>query len=596
MFRLVTTATVLFASLCSLLAQGGAGGYGQGSAGGGFGGGGMNRPAPGGGGGFSSGFNRQESGRKAKPDDSDDGYWETKSAILTPGDRVEFKFKLKKGETLMAAVTSDAFDPALSMEDGKGGVLHKNDDREEGDQSPFLIYRAPAEGEYVLKVLSYRSVSGGKFSIKMRTFLALDAPLGPKVLNLGKRPDAGDQRVMFRVACEKGHVYDLGRAMVQQGTTSQPISLMRAIGPTGVEDRDFQVIPTGDGSPVFYALATGDYYFEYYSYSGTQFITDFKDVQVVPAKSGSDAKLDFAPREIKVVEFPVTPGLIIRTSFSGIPINTGLSAPAGPEVVDRDFDPAWGTNRYWTWFKMNRDSDDDIVRIFNGDGKARIAIRSLSDSAGTLTFSNRESLPEWTTGQPEKGSLEIGGARLFLVKTSKSELMRVNAAADHFQPKLDIFRASGELANSLCDRKNHKAGDDLYFPDEGTFIVRLSCDGYGGSGAYAMARDVLTPQAYTMGKTQDLKLDGQNFGLYAVNLEAGKRYELMTDQPNNPIRADLLDSDGLFLVSNGLKFDKVEVQYFIPKKSGVHRLWLRGAPGQRQFKFQLHTAPEIKGL
>ena len=61
------------------------------------------------------------------------------------------------------------------------------------------------------------------------------------------------------------------------------------------------------------------------------------------------------------------------------------------------------------------------------------------------------------------------------------------------------------------------------------------------------------------------------------------------------VHRDLLDEDGQFLVSQGVTFDKVEVQYFVPTRSGLHRLWLRGAPGTRHFRFGLHVPPVIGG-
>jgi hypothetical protein len=111
-------------------------------------------------------------------DEEAPGLWTNRSAILTPGDRVEFKLKVKKGDTIFAGVTSDAFDPALSLVNAKGDVIAKNDDRVDGDQSPFLACRFPEAGEYTLKVLSYHSVSGGMFNLKMRTFSSTDVALG----------------------------------------------------------------------------------------------------------------------------------------------------------------------------------------------------------------------------------------------------------------------------------------------------------------------------------------------------------------------------------------------------------------------------------
>ena len=59
-----------------------------------------------------------------------------------------------------------------------------------------------------------------------------------------------------------------------------------------------------------------------------------------------------------------------------------------------------------------------------------------------------------------------------------------------------------------------------------------------------------------------ISFDGTNFGFFEVNLEAGKRYQLTTDQPGRNLRADLLDEDGQFLNSQTIRFDQVLVQYF----------------------------------
>lgn len=606
---------VILASLATfVLGQGGAAGFGQGQAGGagapsggGFGGGGFRGRRDGAGtgtgtgtgtgGGYGEAYAAYD--KKAKPDeDPTQGLWETRTAILTPGDRVEFKLNMKKGETLLAGATSDAFDPALSVEDSKGTVLLKNDDREEGDQSPFVVYRFPEAGTYLLKVLSYHSVSGGKFTLKMRTFVSADGQLG-KVRhdNVPTIDTEGyGVRAVFRLTAKKGKIYDLRSV---RGITDRNLygcNLLRIVGPTGVEAKDFHIVPTRDYQPVMEALADGDFYLEYTTINATQFETDYREVTVVAGKATMDQQIDLDAGELKIVEFPVTPNRIIRTTLSGVSLLDTLSAPAADaKRFDESSDESHGNNRFWLWFKSNVDSDREVVRVFHGGGTARYAIRSGSNSPQKLGFKNAEALPVWSEGDAAKDSIEIGDTRLFLIKSTKSELMRVAATATHFQTRLDIFRLNGDLANSLCDRSTHKSGDDLYFPEADTFLVRISCDGHGGSGDYSMKREVLKPAPYTLGTAQTLKLDGVNFGLYSVNLEAGKRYQLMTDQPGKAIRADLLDDDGQFLTSRGLAFDKVAVQYFIPTKSGRHRLWLRGDPGERHFKFELHVPPSIGG-
>ena len=571
--------------------QGSAGGYGQGGGQGGFGGGGGGF----GGGGFGgndNAFNQNENEKHARPDEDETaGLWKSKTAVLTPGDRVEFKLKMQRGETLMASVTSDAFDPALSVEDDKAKVLAKNDDRAEGDQSPFIIFCAPEAGTYTLKVLSYRSVSGGKFTARMRTFLPIDASFGPTKYPV---PKSEERRMVFRIGAKKGSFYDLRRMIETKPYVARNDYLRRLIGPTGVEANDFQVIPTGDGMPVFLALTDGDYYVEYERTEATEVKTDFHELTAATVNATGELLLDLQPGELKIIEFAVQANQIIRTKLSNASINQRLSAPSGTDRSSRGDtgEGDYGDNPAWTWFAPNRDSQLDVVRVFHGTGTARLTIRSNSSSAEKVTVKNTESLPEWASGQELAGKMEIGDSKLFLIKSSKSELMKVSVTATHFQPKLDIYRLNGDLANSIMNRKAHDVKEDLYFPETDIFVARLTCDGFGGSGDFVMKRGSVTPTPYKLGSVKTMMFKGDNFGLYAVDLEAGKRYQLTSD---GGIRADLLDDEGQFLISRAMMFDKVEVQYFVPTRSGRHRLWLRGASGERRFKFDLHVPPSLGG-
>lgn len=573
--------------------QGGAGGYGQGSAAGYGQAGGMGGGGVAGGGRFNNEMNAPGPlDRFARPDDDDqEGLWGSKSAILTPGNKVEFKIAMKKGQTLLASVTSDAFDPGLSIQDGDK-ELCSNDDRVEGDQSPFIVYRFAADGTYKVTVKSFHSIAGGKFTIKMRTFFAEDAPIGGAdhrhVILSGENANGP---AVFRLSAKKSKVYDLSsiKSLNRFGT---PFVIRQIIGPTGVRESDFLPIPTPDGSPVFQALTDGDYYLEFTTYGTDAIRTDFKEVATVSLKDTDEVKLDFAPQELKLIEFPVHKDQIVRTQIDGKSLAQTMSAPKA-EPVGIDGSQSYGNDKHWAWFRMNRNSSADTVRVFHCEGDVGLAIRSVYGSNQKVTVSNSESLPDWATGLPLKESINIGDSKLFLIKSTKSELMRVAATASHFEPKLEIFRMSGDLANSLMNRQTHVAGDDLYFPDAGAFVVRLSCDGDGGSGDFELKRQSLPAAPYALGKVETLKLDGENFGIYSMNLEKGKRYVLTTDQPSKFLRADLLDEDGQFLVSRAIAFDNVEVQYFVPTRSGMHRLWLRGEPAEHRFRFEVHVPPTL---
>ncbi len=550
--------------------------------------------------------------RLPRPEDErTSGLWTTRTAILTPGDKFSYKLKVEKGETILAGASSDAFDPALAIEDGHKKILAQNDDRVDGDQSPFIAYRFKEAGEYNLKVLSYRSVSGGKFTLKLRTFCATDISIG-SASHTDIHPADTLNRVVFRLTAQKDKIYDL-RSVSQENIlpggqkVQYTTNFLSLVGPTGVPLSDFRMIDTPDAMPVFQALSDGDFYAEY-NFIPTNdkklapgFHTDVREVSTVKVKATDDQAIPFEGQELKLVEMSVKADQIVRTTLQGEPFNVritnpdGTQTPNGPGTREPSEGQPYGNSGAWSWFKTNIDSDTDVTRVFHSDDKIRFAVRCLSTDSRKLVFKNVESLPEWKDSVPLANSLNIGDSQLFVLKSTKSELMRVAAQASHFLPRLDILRLSGELANSLCDRRTHIATDDLYFPEEGTFVIRLSCEGNGGSGDFEMKRESAKPIPYLLGATQTMQLDGKNFGLYSVDLQAGKRYQLVLDQPNSYVQVDLMDDDGQFLTSQNLAFDKVRVHYFVPTRSGRHRIWLRGSQGTWHFQFDLHNPPSLGG-
>lgn len=581
-YFLVLSLVVLAASA---LAQQGAGGYGQGAApgsGGGLGGGGGGR------------FSANESIlNQPSPDNDrqDEEFWTTKSAVLTPGDRVEFTFKVKKGETIMAGATSDAFDPALVVEDDKGNKLKEVDDRVEGDQSPFVVFQFPNDGTYKLKVICYKPVAGGKFTLKTRLFQPLDAKLEKMkhAVPAGKGSDNG--RFWLKLEAKKGSIYDLRQL---RGERQEYLQLKRILGPTGVQESDFEMIYTDDSTPVFKALSSSDYYFEYICYS-KEATSNYREVKPVVLKAAEAQNIKLENGELAIFEISVAKDQIIRTDFAGQSLSARFTGPVVSNSIVRESDSAYGNSISHAWYRIFVDDENRVVRVFHEPGTARLVIRSNHSSTQEIKVTNTDSLPTWEPGNPIKGTIEVGEARLMLIKSSKSELMRVFAGATHFLPRLEIFLLSGDLANSLINRKTKVCADDLYFPDAGTYIVRFSCEGNGGSGEFEMKRDQVTASTYTLGSVGAIKFEGGKFGLFSADLIAGKRYEVVIDNAALGTRVDLLDDDGQFLVSQSLRFDNIVVHYFVPTKSGRHRLWLRGSTGERKFKLQLHVPPTIGG-
>lgn len=595
MKSLVSLALAL--SAFSAFAQGSAAGYGQG-----FGGGA--------GGGF------DESGRRTgfRPDGKtnvpynpvdnaivaaphEDLFWMQKAMVLSPGDKVEWKIDAKAGQILMAKADSDAFDPAIVVEDPKGKVLIQNDDREEGDQSPFIIVRCPADGVYKLRVVSFRNNAGGRFNMRMRQFYAQDIQPGEtKTPNmLVERVDDGRVAIWTRYRAKKGEVI----AMQTMFFANEGCGLRSVIGPTGTP-ADATDVPLPGQDRAFRANQDGDYYAEWHA-SGPKSGEVRTTISLVTQLKGTNderREIKLQPHERAIVEIPFTAGVPTRTTltYPDEAVQYAYFVPSGRKdspIDTAETDGSWWTTQTLATFRLKNGDHKDLIRIFKREGTAIVGLVNSSDKPQTFAYANTTKLDSWTNGPVVTDKLGIAESKYYILDSSKSDLKKVWTKTSAFEMQLDIFNMQGDLANSMIDLKNHSPSDDLYFPNAGKFLVRISCVGNGGSGEFQLRQDSTLPTAYASAAPGTVKLTGENFGLYAVELKKGVRYEVVLEDQDSACSVDLLDDEGTFLSSPTIRFGAMRAFYFTPVRDGRHRLWIRGRPGDYKFVLRPHADPKI---
>lgn len=519
--------------------------------------------------------------------------WPEKAAILPLGGKYEATVQLDAGETLCAVVISDSFDPTLTALD-PDQVQAATISREESDQTPVLTFVAAKKGAYKLRVSTNQPGEGGKFTLRYHRFRAVDVGLKPATYPVPLQRVPGEPLVI-RVQLEAGKAYEIRGPFlhVQEGASPYAYRLGQPnaiLGPTGVANKDFTLLD--DGRTVLIADQSGSFYFNYGQVKGQAVETDLRTINVVKVAKNEKAKVDIPADSVTIIQTDVAKGDIVRTllgpdshaeflSFTPDDDGTVSSEPAHQEAV---FDcPAY------TGYRLRAYSDVDTIRSIHQSGTIKLVLAGQSYDT-TQDFENTTDIPVWSPGKPVGDSIRIGDSKVYLFKSSVSELSRVSAEADYFQPKLEIFNQDGTIANTLTDRYQKSTGDDLYFPSEAIFLVRISCDGDGGSGSYKLTRTTLEPTAYVLGSVVTTNLDSQTYGLYTVNLEKGKTYDLLT---SDTVRPDLLDPTGQFITSQPISFNTVEVNYFHVETSGPHRLWLRGDAKGLKFVLKEHIDPMI---
>lgn len=525
-----------------------------------------------------------------------------KSAILTPGERVDYSISLSTDETLVATVSSDSFDPALELLDPSGKVIKKCDDRFEGDQEPFIAYEAAKAGTYKVRVVSFRSKAGGKFHIRLRKILATEVQPGPFQVPASREDDDHRHRVWVKFKCKKDAYYALFNVSGYDDRTryGYHVTVPRIVGPLQALDTDHRRIYGESGTyHAFQALLDGTFY--------AQVDVHARDVKVsgtlaemvaVDAKPDTEYRLNLQSSEQAVFRIPIDESSPIDVKFKigsrmSVVLTTTKQNPDNPyDARGTSGDPLRASSRTFEEFGTMRSEPQNAVYMFKTNGVAEFLLKNHSRGANEVSFRYTKTFPVWKSGQSLNEKLEVGECKFYELTSEPAELMKIQALANTFAPQLQIYSLNGELMNSLFNPLIREIREDLYFKEARKFLVRLTCDGYGGSGTFELRRDPIPSRAYELGRTISASVTDDTLCLFEVQLEKGRRYELVLDTKGVSTNVDLLDDAGEFLTSSHLGFGEIIVHYFTPPRSGRHRLWLRGPNGFRVFNFRAHSTPK----
>ena len=134
----------------------------------------------GGGGGFGFGGSSGGSGgwNAGRSDPSLNLLREQRNLFLSPSDRTEWTFEATPNETVLIAVRSNLFDPAVALVGPDDKVLAENDDIAPGNQMAQVIYDVSTSGTYKAVVTNYKGTAGGPFELTFSRFRSIPFELG----------------------------------------------------------------------------------------------------------------------------------------------------------------------------------------------------------------------------------------------------------------------------------------------------------------------------------------------------------------------------------------------------------------------------------
>ena len=580
-FLVLTLLGTIFATLLAQ-AQGGAGG----GSGAGFGGGA---------GGFQGNIGGQEE-ESYPPRNIDSGEeanrWTSTSAILTQGDKVEYKFKGVPGQSLFATVRSDNFDPSLKLLDAKGKVVAENDDQYEGNQSPLLMFQFPDDKEYKLIVQNYRSSAGGRFKIYTQTFSAMEIAPGANNKPLKSpddKPGHGGHLVYFHFKAELGKTYGLRRAHFNTTGRNWDLRYRGIIGPTGVKKTDYLAyVQEGENSPLFEAKAKGDFYLVYDSPSADGTADPRLDVvEVANLEKTGTVKFDLGPTAQKIFKIKVEKSDIVRTTLDA-PEDMSFQFKA-QTLPDKETEMSKPIS--FETLQPLMTNDRDSYRVFHDKGEVTLIVSSNSDKPTTVSMANRMDIPTWLDGKSVTGRIELGETQFYLISGIKGDIQRINGRADGFELQFTLMTMDGFLSEFI-DQKKHMPSTELQYDETRKYLIMVSSPHGGGSGSYSMNLESAKPEPLAIATVVDYK-DGPALGTYSVNVEAGNWYQLTVRGGASGYL--LLDDKGDTIGVIHQRFGPQAIYFFQPARKGTIRIKVQGGTKDTRFRLDAAAFPNLGG-
>ena len=105
--------------------------------------------------------------------------------VLTPGNEVsdklsendiptgqgnfarDYSIQLESGDQVSIDLSSDTFDPIVTLLTAKGETVAENDDGPDGTTNSLLFTRITKSGNYVVRVKAFGETPGGSFKLKL---------------------------------------------------------------------------------------------------------------------------------------------------------------------------------------------------------------------------------------------------------------------------------------------------------------------------------------------------------------------------------------------------------------------------------------------
>ncbi len=517
--------------------------------------------------------------------------WVSNTAILTQGDKVEFKVKGVPGQTILATVRSSVFDPSLKLLDSKGKVVVENDDQYEGNQSPLLMFQFTDDKDYKLIVQNYRSNGGGQFKLYLQTFSATELSVGenkkPLKLSDGE-PGHGGSFVYFHFKGEVGKNYAIRELLASVNGGTRSLRFRGIIGPTGVKRTDYSLYEQFDGfGPLFEVKTKGDFYMVYDSPQQNGTASARLDVvEATKVEKVSAQKFELGVTGQRIFKFDVAKEDIIRT-ISNSPEKVSYHYMAhGPEDSRTGDRPTIDIHDHIP-IMFN---DSEHIRVYEDKSEVTMIVSNGDYKPVSVSFSNAMDVPKWIDDTAQTGNLKLGESKFFTIEANKGDIQRIKGSAIGFELTFKLIAMNGSDTDYI-DQRTHLPSAELRYTEKAKYLVEVTSPSGGGSGTYSLALELAKPEPIAIGTPIEYR-DGPALGTYSIELNANIWYQLTTRSNAEYL---ILDDKGDTIGAIRQQFGPQTIYFFQPGRKGIVRIKVMNGTKDTRFRLDVAAFPNLGG-
>lgn len=488
---------------------------------------------------------------------------------LTSGQLDSWIFDGHKGETIIAHVQTEQFDPILELAaagEEEDKVLFAVDD--EGSQSRFS-FRLPQQGRYKIRIHAFKYEGGGNYALQVRRFRPGPLEVGNPLIGTFDRQGKGYH--YFR------GVKDRTLTVKLKGAAPDSWQMLDVKG-RQMEDWSGSVSVENDGQHCL--IVSGD--------PDNRYDLLVREARRRNLSKGQGLSGRLEPAEMDVWSFTGEPGqfCFLEVEAKGMLASRLIYAPlqktpqqriaAADDLPEMQLLPVASKGSRLRWAALLGRPD-------------RYQLQLLAETPTSYTLAMDDPCVPIQPGREAKGSLAVGGAAFYSFQASPGRLFEAGLASQQFDPLLRLYDGRGNLleinddgADGLNSRIAHMIGG------KGLYRLHVCSLGDGGGGRFGLT--------LRERKLQELQLGGRGGGtlhpgstdFWAFPGKQGKSVLLSVRSSACDPAVSLHGPDGVALAdddNSGVGTDSL-LAVKLPK-TGRYTIWISSRRGVGEYTLRL---------